>query len=59
MRDEPRTDLEYYLGKAEGYRKKANAASEPGLKPALEAVARNYVTIAHELEPKLRLNGDG
>lgn len=59
MRDEPKTDLAYYLGKAEGYRKKANSASEPGLKAALDAVARNYVAIAREIEPKIASNSDG
>jgi hypothetical protein len=59
MRDEPKTDLAYYLGKAEGYRKKANSASEPGLKAALDAVAWNYVAIAREIEAKVSSNGDG
>ena len=59
MRDEPKTDLAYYLGKAEDYRKKATSASEPGLRTALEAVARNYVAIAREIEPEVASNSDG
>ncbi len=39
MRDEQK-DLAYLLGKAEDYRLKAKAVSEPGLKAALDAVAR-------------------
>jgi hypothetical protein len=54
---EERKDLTYYLGKAEDYRKKANAVSEPGLKAALEAVAREYMAKARELDSSLRQNG--
>jgi hypothetical protein len=50
---EERKDLAYYLGKAEEYRNKANAVSEPGLKAALEAVAREYMAKARELDPSL------
>ncbi len=56
MSDEQK-DLAYYLGKAENYRKKAEAVSEPGLKAALEAVARNYMAKARELDPALPSNG--
>ena len=49
--DEEQKDLAYYLGKAEEYRKKAEAALEPGLKAALEAVAREYIKKARELDP--------
>jgi hypothetical protein len=52
MRDEPH-DLAHYLGKAEDYRMKAKAVSEPGLKAALEAVAREYMAKARELDPTL------
>jgi hypothetical protein len=52
-----RKDLAYYLGKAEDYRKKAQAVSEPGLKAALEAVAREYLAKACELDPSPSLNG--
>ena len=45
--------LAYLLGKAEDYRKKAKAVSEPGLKAALEAVARRYLLRARELDPTL------
>ena len=55
MHDE-RKDLAYYLGKAEDYRKKAKAVSEPGLKAALEAVAREYMAKARELDPTLSSN---
>ena len=48
-----RKDLAYYLGKAEDYRKKAKVVSEPGLKAALEAVAREYMVKARELDPSL------
>ena len=44
-------DLAYLLGKAEDYRRKAKAVSEPGLKAALEAVAREYLLKARELDP--------
>lgn len=55
---EERKDLTYYLGKAEDYRRKANAVREPGLKAALEAVARQYMAKARELDPSLP-SGDG
>ena len=55
---EERKDLTFYLGKAEDYRRKANAVSEPGLKAALEAVARQYMAKARELDPSLP-SGDG
>ena len=55
---EERKDLAYYLGKAENYRRKANAVREPGLKAALEAVARRYMAKARELDPSLP-SGDG
>ena len=45
---EERKDLTFYLGKAEDYRRKANAVSEPGLKAALEAVARQSMAKALE-----------
>jgi hypothetical protein len=50
-------DLAYLLGKVEDYRKKAKAVSEPGLKAALEAVAREYLLKARELDPTLPENG--
>jgi hypothetical protein len=50
---EARKDLSYYLGKAEDYRRKASAVSEPGLKAALEAVVREYMAKARELDPSL------
>jgi hypothetical protein len=46
-------DVAYYLRKAEDYRQKANAVSEPRLKAALAAVAREYMTRARELDPSL------
>jgi hypothetical protein len=46
-------DLAYYLRKAEDYRVKAKAVSEPNLKAALEAVARAYMAKARELDPTL------
>jgi len=55
---EERTDLAYYLGKAEDYRRKAKAVREPGLKAALEAVAREYMAKARELDPSLA-SGEG
>jgi hypothetical protein len=51
-------DLAYLLGKAEDYRKKAKAVSDPGLKAALEAVAREYMAKARKLDPSLP-SGDG
>jgi len=56
MNDEQK-DLAYYLGKAEDYRTKAKAVSEPGLKAALEAVAREYLAKARELDPTLSPKG--
>ncbi len=56
MRDEQRV-LAYCLGKAEDYRTKAKAVSEPHLKAALEAVAREYMAKARELDPTLFPNG--
>jgi hypothetical protein len=50
-------DLAYLLGKAEDHRKKAIAVSEPGLKAALEAVAREYMLKARELDSTLAGNG--
>jgi len=56
MNDEQK-DLAYYLGKAEDYRTKAKVVSEPGLKAALEAVAREYLAKARELDPTLSPKG--
>jgi hypothetical protein len=39
-------DMGHYLDMAEKYRKKADAAREPGLKAAFEAVAREYMAKA-------------
>jgi hypothetical protein len=50
-------DLVYYLRKAEEYRAKAKAVSEPSLKAALEAVARECMAKARELDPSLDLKG--
>lgn len=50
-------DVAYLLGKAEDYRSKAKAVSEPGLKAALEAVARQYMAKARVLDPTLPENG--
>jgi hypothetical protein len=50
-------DLAYLLGKAEDYLMKAKAVSEPGLKAALEAVAREYMLKARKLDPTLPENG--
>jgi hypothetical protein len=50
-------DLAYYLGKAEDYRKKAEVVSDPRLKAALEAVVREYMSKARELDPSLSPNG--
>ena len=50
-------DAAYYLRKVEEYREKAKAVSEPRLKAALEAVAREYMAMARELDPSLSLNG--
>ena len=50
-------DLAYLLGKVEDYRKKAKAVSEPRLKAALEAVAREYMLKARKLDPTLPDNG--
>jgi hypothetical protein len=47
-------DLAYCLLKAEDYRRKAEAVSDPDLKAALEAVARAYMAKARELDPALK-----
>jgi hypothetical protein len=49
-RDHPE-DVGHYLDMAETYRKKADAAREPGLKAAFEAVARECMAKAYELDP--------
>lgn len=54
---EERKGLAYYLGKAEEYRKKAEAENEPGLRAALEAVAREYTAKARKLDPTSSPNG--
>jgi hypothetical protein len=48
-----RRDLVYYLTKAEEFRQKANVVREPRLKAALEAVSREYMTKARELDPNI------
>jgi hypothetical protein len=45
--------LAYDLGKAQAYRKKTELVSESGLKAALEAVAREYMAQARQLDPSL------
>ena len=49
MRDKHK-DLARYLAKAEDYRQKAKIVRDPRLKSALEAVAREYLAKAHELD---------
>ena len=49
MRDEHK-DSAPYLAKAEAYRQKAKVVRDPSLKSALEAVAREYLAKAHELD---------
>jgi hypothetical protein len=51
-RDRPQ-DIGHYLDMAEAYRMKAEAANEPGLKAAFEAVARECMAKANELDPPL------
>jgi hypothetical protein len=50
---EEKMDVAYYLRKAEDYRRKAKAVSEPRLKAALEAVVRKYMAKARELDPQI------
>ena len=50
-------DVVYYFRKAEDYRQKAKAVSEPRLKAALEAVAREYMAKARALDRSLSSNG--
>ena len=54
MGDEQK-DLTYYLLKAEDYRNKAKVVSDPALKAALEAVVRECLVKARELDPTLWL----
>jgi hypothetical protein len=53
---EEQKDVAYYLRKAEDYRQKSKAASEPRLKAALAAVAREYMAKARELDPSVSSN---
>jgi hypothetical protein len=48
---EQHKDRAYYLGKAEVYRKKANAATNPSMRAAFEAVVREYLRRARRLQP--------
>jgi len=57
MRDEHKV-LAHYLAKAEDFRQKAKVVREPGLKSALEAVAREYLTKAHGINEPLTSNGE-
>ncbi len=50
-------DVAYYLRKAEDYRVKAIAVSDPRLKAALQAVARECMAKARELDPSLASKG--
>jgi Ser/Thr protein kinase RdoA (MazF antagonist) len=50
MHDELK-DLPYYLAKAEDYRGKARVVQDPKLKAALEAIARECMARAFELDP--------
>jgi hypothetical protein len=52
MHDEPK-DLAYYLAKAEDYRGKARVVQDPKLRAALEAIARECMARARELDPSL------
>ena len=46
-------DLAYYLAKTEDYRGKARVVQDPKLKAALEAIARECMARARELDPSL------
>jgi len=50
MPDEPK-NLAYYLLKAEDFRQKARVVKKPGLKAALEAVAREFMEKARKFNP--------
>jgi hypothetical protein len=50
-------DMAYFLAKAEKYREKAEAATEPRLRAAFKTVAREYMAKAHEPDPALPSNG--
>jgi hypothetical protein len=50
---DPQKDVAYNLGKAEEYRKKADAATDARMKAAFEAVVREYLAKARELDPSL------
>ena len=47
----------YFLGKAEEYRKKADAATSPLMKATFEAIVQEYMRRARELDPALAQNG--
>ena len=51
MPDEPK-NLAYCLLKAEDFRQKARVVKEPGLKAALEAVAREFMEKARKFNPR-------
>ena len=54
MRDQPR-EVAFNLAKAEEYRKKADAATDPRMKAAFNAVVREYLEKARAcaLPPKV------
>jgi hypothetical protein len=52
MREELK-NLAYYLAKAEDYLGKARVVQDPKLKAALEAIARECMAKACELDPSL------
>jgi hypothetical protein len=57
MRDEHK-HVAHYLAKAENYRQKAKVVRDPDLKSALEAVAREYLAKAQELDHTPTSNGE-
>jgi hypothetical protein len=52
MRDQQK-EVAFNLGKAEEYRKKADAATDPRMKAAFKAVVREYLAKARAADPAL------
>lgn len=46
-------DAKYYVQKAEEYQSKAKVATDPRVRDALEAAARQFMRKAREHDPKL------
>ncbi|HEY6256534.1 MAG TPA: hypothetical protein VIY51_12150 [Xanthobacteraceae bacterium] len=57
QKDHEQKELAQILRKAEEYRQKADAATDPRMKAAFLAVVREFLARARELDPSLPRNG--